>query len=276
MREQLETLRQALCDTPMGTTESGSSTLDPAEIPVVLPAGGFGYRMRGATDTGITQKCLYPLPDGETLIGRLLREYAAAGFRRFVALVNHEGRAVEEYLAGGTPWGVVAHCSFDPDGAGSGRSGAIAHAVAQGLLPTSSPVIVHNADCHLLRYQGCFPLDLLASHAAAVGALATLVAVDGSPYPFTGMRIEAGRVREIEMYPFIPVPVHAGMTVLSAEAIASVAGWPTDRKGNFERDFFPVWAQAGRLGAMVIPFDHWVAVDDRKAYQRLCDALCTG
>ena len=34
----------------------------------------------------VTQKALLPLPNGETLIGRVIRQYAEAGFRQFVAL----------------------------------------------------------------------------------------------------------------------------------------------------------------------------------------------
>ena len=250
-----------------------------AGMVVALPAGGFGYRMRAASDTGVTQKALLPLPNGETLIGRLVRQYAEAGFREFVALVNHEGAAVEAHLDGGRPWGVEVRCSYDPQPTGSGRTGAMLHAMAGGVLPADRPVLVHNADCHLMGYPGSFPRELLRTHAAAVerhGAVATLAAVDGSPYPYTGMSIRGGRVREVEMYPFIPVPVHTGITVLTPAALEQIHRHPPGAKSNFERDYFPRWAAEGRLGAMVLPYRHWVAVDDRKAYKVFCEAVDRG
>jgi NDP-sugar pyrophosphorylase family protein len=243
-----------------------------ARIVVALPAGGFGYRMRGAGD-GPTQKCLLPLPNGETLIGRLVREYAAGGFRRFVALVNHEGEAVRQHLDKGRPWGVDADCSFDPDPEGSGRTGALAHARQQGLLPTGAEVLVHNADCQLMRYPGSFGRDLAAAHAAAAreGAAATLVAVAGTPYPYTGMSIEDGLVTGIEMYPFIPVPTHAGITLLSPEALDELIALAPPGKSNFERDMFPRWSDRGALAALVLTQEQWIPVDDRKAYRQFCD-----
>ena len=249
-----------------------------AETVVALPAGGFGYRMRDVAQEagGVTQKSLLPLPNGETLIGRLVRQYAAAGFRRFVALVNHEGAAVEEHLAGGAPWGVEVRCSFDPDPRGSGRTGALLHAVAAGILPADRTLIVHNADCQVIRYAGCFPRDLLRAHRAGLerrGVLATAAAVDGARLSYTGMAIAAGIVTGVEMYPFIPVPSHTGITALTPEALTSLGEHYRQTKQNFERDMFPLWAGQGRLAAMVIPHASWVAVDDRKAYRLCCEAV---
>ncbi len=280
MHSELQQLAHSLhVPKAAGTREDVDLPAIAAGMVVVLPAGGFGYRMRAASDTGVTQKSLLPLPNGETLIGRLIRQYAAAGFKQFVALVNYEGAAVEEHLAGGAPWSVEVRCSYDPQAVGSGRTGAMLNAMTNGTLPGDRAVLVHNADCHLMGYTGNFPLDFLNAHAAALsecGAVATLAAIDGIPYPFTGMSIREGVVTEIEMYPFIPVPVHTGITVLTAEALAQIRQHPPDVKGNFERDYFPRWAAEGRLGAMVLPYRHWVAVDDRKAYKLFCEAVERG
>lgn len=279
MRDELARLGSALCRPSPSGEVSGAELEDTIGSAVVaLPAGGFGYRMRAASEAGdaVTQKALLLLPGGETLIGRLIRQYAQAGFRRFVALVNHEGGRVEAHLAGGRPWGVEVRCSFDPDPAGSGRTGALLHAVRTGLLPADVTVVVHNADCHLMHYPGCFPRDLLAAHLDAVrrrGVIATLVAVDGTPYPYTGMSIRDGLVAEVEMYPFIPLPTHAGITALTPEALAGLLAEPPAGKENFERERFPRWAAAGRLAAFVIGHRHWVAVDDRKGYRLLCQAV---
>src|SRR5579872_1822210 len=113
MRTELNDLAASLLRSgPAPDTESGFAETV-GEAVVVLPAGGFGFRMRGATEQAgvVTQKSLLPLPNEETLIGRVVRQYAEAGFRRFVALVNYEGREVEAHLAEGAPWGVEVRCS---------------------------------------------------------------------------------------------------------------------------------------------------------------------
>src|SRR5947208_6096840 len=133
MHEELKALGVALCR-PVERAAGPDLHLPAvaAEMTVALPAGGFGYRMRdvSAESGGVTQKALLPLPNGETLIGRLVRQYAEAGCREFLALVNHAGREVEEHLAAGRPWGVEVRCSYDPDPVGSGRTGAMVHAMA--------------------------------------------------------------------------------------------------------------------------------------------------
>lgn len=276
MREALDRLAAELCPPQPAPQGASAEARDlAARCVVALPAGGFGYRMRGAAD-GVSQKALLPLPSGETLIGRLVREYAEAGFRRFVALVNHDGRQVQDHLGDGSRWGVEIACSHDPEPTGSGRTGAMVHAMNTGALPEDRTLVVHNADCHLMRYPGSFPNDLLLAHARAVGeagALATLAAVDGTRYPYTGMSISDGLVRKVEMYPFIPVPTHTGITVLEPEALADLRARAPETKQNFEQDMFPRWAAAGRLGALVVSGEHWIAVDDRKAYRILSAAV---
>jgi len=279
IREALDRFGAEVCQpgpAPRGAAEAAAPEAE--RTTVVLPAGGFGYRMRGAAGSETTQKCLLPLPSGETLIGRLIREYRGAGFRRFVALLNHEGLAVEEHLDGGRPWGVQIGCSYDPEPEGSGRTGAIKRAAAAGVLDPGGRILVHNADCPTLRYPGSFGLDLLRTHldaAAGADALATLVAVAGTPYPYTGMSIHGGRVTGIEMYPYIPLPTHAGITVLEGEAVGDLIDSAPPGKSNFEREMFPRWAAAGRLAAMVIRADQWIAVDDRKAYRQLCEYVAS-
>jgi NDP-sugar pyrophosphorylase family protein len=283
MREELDRLGAALCRPAESNGEVPADLASIAAATVVaLPAGGFGYRMRdvSAEAGGVTQKALLPLPNGETLIGRLIREYAEAGFRRFLALVNYEGQAVEEHLDGGARWGVEVRCSYDPDPRGSGRTGALVRAMEQGALSSDGTIVVHNADCLLMRYPGQFPLDLLRAHLSAVSRnsalVATLAAVDGTPYPFTGMSIRDGLVTEVEMYPFIPVPTHTGITVLTAQALAEVRENAARSAKNFERDMFSRWAGEGRLAAMVISHENWIAVDDRKAYRIFCQAVEEG
>lgn len=278
MQEELRNLAEALCR-PVEWPPVADAELDRAlaEAVVVLPAGGFGYRMRAVSESGgVTQKALLPLPNGETLIGRLVRQYAEAGCREFLALVNHDGRAVEEQLAGGGPWRVSIRSSYDPDATGSGRTGAMVHAMNQGLLAVDRTLIVHNADCHLMRYPGSFPRDLMRAHLGAQAsraAVATLAAVDGTPYPYTGMSVSEGMVSAVEMYPFIPVPTHTGITALTPEAVRSLRENAPKSKQNFERDMFPRWAVEGRLAAMVVSHRNWIAVDDRKGLRIFSQAV---
>ena len=279
MHEELARLGTALCRSgplPPGADEEVLSTA--AECVVAIPAGGFGYRMRAANpaEGEVNQKALLPLPNGETLIGRLVRQYAEAGFRRFVALVNYEGQQVERHLGDGSRWGVEIRFSYDPDPAGSGRTGAMVHAMNAGAMPADAVTVVHNGDCHIMHYHGTFPHDLLRAHLHSVRtrqAIATLAAVDGSPYPYTGMSIDGGLVTGIEMYPFIPVPTHTGITVLTPEALSSLRENAPKSKQNFERDMFPRWAAERRLAAMVIGHEQWIAVDDRKAYRIFSQAV---
>lgn len=278
MHDQLAALGTALCRPAGLPAEHGDLSAAAAGTNVVLPAGGFGYRMRSASEGpgAVTQKALLPLPNGETLISRLVREYVEAGFRRFIALVNHEGQAVSEHLGDGGRWGVEILYSFDPNPTGSGRTGAMVHAMAERVLPEDQPVVVHNADCLLMRYPGRFPHDLLRAHLHFVrerGVLATVAAVDGTPYPYTGMSIADGMVTGVEMYPFIPVPTHTGITALEPEALAQLRENAAQSKQNFERDMFPRWSAAGRLAGMVISHRNWIAVDDRKAYRIFCQAV---
>jgi NDP-sugar pyrophosphorylase family protein len=278
MHGELQELASALCQ-PGEWAPTSEAAVDAAlaQAVVVLPAGGFGYRMRSASETGgVTQKALLPLPNGETLIGRLVHQYAEAGCREFLALVNYEGQAVEAHLAAGAPWGVRIQCSYDPDPVGSGRTGAMVHAMTQGLLSEDRTVIVHNADCHLMRYPGSFPRDLVHAHLAALeerNAVATLAAVNGTAYPYTGMSIRNGMVSAVEMYPFIPVPTHTGITVLTPDALRALRENAPKSKQNFERDMFPRWSAAGRLAALVVSHENWIAVDDRKALRIFCRAV---
>jgi NDP-sugar pyrophosphorylase family protein len=247
-----------------------------ADTIVAIPAGGLGLRMRhpAARDEGLTQKALLPLPNGEALILRIIRQYREAGFRRFVVLVNHAGAEVEAYLSGGRPWEVEVVTSYDPDPAGSGRTGALVHAMETEAVPMERAVIVHNADCQIIGYPGSFPRDLWQAHEHAYErgrVLATLAAVRGTYHTYTGMTIEDGRVSSVEVEPFIPLPTHTGISVLSPSALRLLRWGLRHRTGNFERDHFPTWAKQYGLAALIIHQDRWIAVDDRKAYQRLCE-----
>jgi N-acetyl-alpha-D-muramate 1-phosphate uridylyltransferase len=279
MHEELARLGAALCRPgPLPEGRDAEVLAAASGAVVAIPAGGFGYRMRAAnpSEGEINQKSLLPLPNGETLISRLVRQYAEAGFRRFVALVNYEGQQVEQHLGGGERWGVEIRYSYDPDATGSGRTGAMVHAMRSDVLPLDATTVVHNGDCHIMHYHGVFPHDLLRAHLHALrtqNAIATLAAVDGSPYPYTGMSIENGLVTGIEMYPFIPVPTHTGITVLTPEALESLRENAPKSKQNFERDMFPRWAAERRLASMVIGHEQWIAVDDRKAYRIFSQAV---
>jgi NDP-sugar pyrophosphorylase family protein len=278
MREELQRLGEALYRPGPQSSAVIDLAAHAAETVVVLPAGGFGYRMRSVNEPegAATQKSLLPLPNGETLIGRIIRQYAEAGFGQFVALLNYAGAEVEAHLDGGRPWGVEVRSSYDPESGGSGRTGAMVHAMDLGILPANAPAVVHNADCQIMRYEGSFTADLLRTHVAAVASgnvLATLAAVDGIVYPYTGMSVAGGLVREIAMYPFVPVPGHTGITVLTSEALASMRENARTSDKNFEQGLFPLWAAAGRLAAMVISHRSWAAVDDRKTYRVFSQAV---
>ena len=80
------------------------------------------------------------------------------------------------------------------------------------------------------------------------GALATAVVVDGTPYTYTGMKIDHGLVEQIEMYPYIPIPTHVGVTVFSSPVYNYFTKlFDLTKKVDFESVLFPLLAEERRL-----------------------------
>ncbi|HJT58411.1 MAG TPA: sugar phosphate nucleotidyltransferase [Ktedonobacteraceae bacterium] len=245
---------------------------------VALAVGGEGSRLKAITESQQVHKTALRLPDGETMAERTIRMYRDAGFRDFVALVFHHAQSVIDTLGDGGRLGVHITYSHDPERP-VGRGGAIRNALDNGSIPRTKNLIVHNPDDQIIRYEGSFPHDIAAGHLAGVqrGMLATAVVVDGTPYTYTGMKIDQGVVEQIEMYPFIPIPTHVGVTVFSPGIYSYFTKlFDLTRKVDFESVLFPLLAEEKRLYSFMIPGRCWLSVNDPKALAKLTELVQMG
>lgn len=242
---------------------------------VALAVGGEGSRLKAATDSQQVHKTALRLPNGDTMTERTIRMYRDEGFRDFVALVFHHAQSVIDVLGDGSQLGVRITYSHDPERP-IGRGGAIRNALDNGSIHRTKGLIVHNPDDQIINYEGSFPRDIVAGHLAGVqsGMLATAVVVDGTPYTYTGMKIDRGVVEQIEMYPYIPIPTHVGVTVFSPDVYDYFLKlFDLTKKVDFESVLFPFLAQERRLYSFMIPGRCWLFVNDPKALAKLIELV---
>ena len=242
---------------------------------VALAVVGEGSRLKAMTDSQQVHKTALRLPGGETMTERTIRIYREAGFRNFVALVFHHAQSVIDALGDGSQLDVHITYSHDPERP-VGRGGAIRNALDNGSIPRTRSLIVHNPDDQIIRYNGSFPRDIVAGHLAGVqkGMLATAIVVDGTPYTYTGMKIEHGVVEQIEMYPQIPIPTHVGVTVFSPNVYDYFTKlFDLTKKVDFESVLFPLLAEERRLYSFMIPGKCWLSVNDPKALKQLIELV---
>lgn len=106
----------------------------------ILLAAGEGKRMRPLTAN--RPKVLLPAGP-EPLLGRLLRQLAAAGVRDVTVVTHYKAEAVEAFVGDGARWGVRARCV--PQGAPRGTG----HAVAAASPPDDEAFLFLNGDVWL-------------------------------------------------------------------------------------------------------------------------------
>lgn len=240
---------------------------------VALAVGGEGSRLKVETESQHVHKTALRLPNGDTMTERTIRIYKKAGFREFVALVFHQAQSVIDTLGDGSRLGVHITYSHDPEHP-VGRGGAVRNALDNGSIPRTKNLIVHNPDDQIIRYEGSFPHDIVAGHLQGLrkGMLATAVVVDGTPYTYTGMKIDHGVIEQIEMYPHIPIPTHVGVTVFSPGVYDYFLKlFDLTKKIDFESVLFPLLAQERRLYSCMIPNRCWLSVNDPKALAQLIE-----
>ncbi len=242
---------------------------------VVLTAGGEGSRLKNLTDGLKVNKVSLTLPDGDTMIQRTIRMYRDGGIKRFVALVYHEASSIVNLLGNGSSMGVHITYSHDPERP-VGKGGAVLNALLNGSIPRDANLIVHNPDDQIVDYPGNFLRDIVHGHMAGLpkGTIATAVVVEGTPYAYTGMKVQDGVVEDIEMYPLIPVPTHIGVTVFSPQVFPYFERlFDLTRKVDFEAVLFPALSSERRLYAVQIPGKCWIPVNDPKSLQQLLDRI---
>ena len=77
--------------------------------------------------------------------------------------------------------------------------------------------------------------------------------------------VNKGVVESIEMYPFVPIPTHIGVTIFGTEAHRYfVEYFDLSRKADFESVLFPVLSERRQLYSFVIPHHNWISVNDPK------------
>ena len=242
---------------------------------VVLTAGGEGSRLSALTEQEKTHKVALRLPNGDTMIERTIKMYRDAGFNKFAVLVYHLASSVQDILKDGAQLGVSIKYSEDP-GRPVGRGGAIRNAIENGTISKNDSFIVHNPDDQLVNYRGSFVEDIVSAHLDGLkqNMIGTAILADGTPYQFTGMMVNKGVVEEIEVYPFVPIPTHIGVTIFGTEAHDYfIKHFDLNKKTDFESILFPMFSEKHQLYSFVIPHNNWISVNDPKGYQVLLRAL---
>ena len=242
---------------------------------VALMAGGEGSRIKNITDKlGINKNAL-KLPSGETMIERTLRMYASLGITNIVALVFHQAESIKELLGDGSKYDVNLTYSHDPEHQ-VGKGGAVKNALLNGSIPESSNLIVHNPDDQIISDTNTILKNLINDHInfEKQGCMGTIAVVEGAPISYTGMQVENGKVTDVEMYPFVPIPSHVGITIFSSKVYPLFHKlFDLNKKTDFEQVLFPELKKKNALFASKIPTDTWIPVNDEKGLKKLITQL---
>lgn len=242
---------------------------------VALMAGGEGSRLKNLTaEAGINKNAL-ELPNGETMIERTLRMYADLGLTNIVALVFHHADSIVNLLGDGSKYGVSITYSHDPQHP-VGKGGAVKNALENGSISRDSYLIVHNPDDQILGDTRELLSRVISDHLdfEDAGGLGTVVVVEGAPIAYSGMKVENNRVTDVEMYPFVPIPSHVGMTVFSPAVYRYFDElFDLEKKSDFEGVLLPLLSKNNVLNASLIPTDAWIPVNDEKGLKKLVERL---
>ncbi len=263
-------------------TENTKTKVSPKEIEemkshtvVVLPAGGRGLRIRNEAQSGDINKAMMKI-NGLSMIEKAIQDYSSAGIKRFVVLTGFLAEKVEEHLGDGSRWGVEIKYSCDPDGRKVGNAGAILHALNNGSLDDTSTSIIHNPDDVIVGMNRPYGDVFLEGQVKAKknGCVATFVVVPDTPFQYSGMIIENGRVKDVTKYPPIAIPAHTGITIFDPEVYSYFRRLVSlEAESSFENVVCPVLAREKRLFAINIPSECWIPVNDLKGLEKVKTAL---
>ncbi len=247
-----------------------------ANTVVVLPAGGKGTRIRAETDSEGINKVMISVDGKSSMIEKAIKDYADCGINKFVVLTGFLADKVEEHLGDGSRWGVEIRYSQDPGGRKVGNAGAILHALNNGTLDDSLTAIVHNPDDMIIGLDRPYGEVFLEGHLKGVknGCIATFVVVPETPFQYSGMIIEKGKVLDITKYPPIAIPAHTGIIVFAPEIYDYFKKLVSLKvESSFEKIICPVIAKENRLFAINIPSETWIPVNDLKGLEQASAAL---
>ncbi len=249
-----------------------------ANTVVVLPAGGKGTRIRAETHSEEINKVMIQIDGKQSMIEKAIKDYADCGINKFVVLTGFLADKVEEHLGDGSRWGVEIMYSKDPGGRKVGNAGAILHALNNGTLDDSLTAIVHNPDDMIIGLDRPYGEVFLEGHLKGRknGCIGTFVVVPETPFQYSGMVIEKGKVLDITKYPPIAVPAHTGITVFAPEMYGYFRKIVSlEVESSFEKVICPVIAEENRLFAINIPSETWIPVNDLKGLEQASAALRT-
>jgi len=242
---------------------------------VALMAGGESSRYAAVLNGKKVNKNAHELPNGDTMIEMAIRMYRDAGIKKFVALVFHNAHSIEDRLGDGSGLGVEIKYSHDPERP-VGKGGAIRNALDNGSIPADCNLIVSNPDDVVLNFPGSFVRYIGSAHLEGQqkGMLATAVLAPGQAYASTGMMVVDNAIVDTQMYPFIPVPAHVGITIFSPKILPRFLElFNLSEKSDFEQVLFPLLAQEGKLWSVGLTKGTWIAVNDLKSYKQLTELL---
>ena len=136
--------------------------------------------------------------------------------------------------------------------------------------------IVHNPDDVILGLDRPYGDVFLEGHLKGVknGCIGTFVVVPETPFQYSGMVIEKGKVQDITKYPSIAVPAHTGITIFDPEVYGYFRRLVSlEVESSFENVVCPAIAKESRLFAVNIPSGTWIPVNDLKGLEQVSDAL---
>ena len=249
-----------------------------ASTVVVLPAGGRGTRIRTETQSEGIHKVMIKIDGNRSMIEKVVEDYAACGFDKFVVLTGFLAEKVEEHLGDGPRWGVGIKYSRDPEGRKVGNAGAILNALNTGCLDENLTAIVHNPDDVIVGLDRPYGEIFLEGHLKGRknGCIATFVVVPETPFQYSGLVIEKGIVSDIAKYPLITVPAHTGITIFAPAVYDYFRRLVSlEIESSFENVVCPVIAREGRLYAVNVPPNTWIPLNDVKGLEQASIALET-
>ncbi|MFW9810817.1 MAG: NDP-sugar synthase [Candidatus Thorarchaeota archaeon] len=247
-----------------------------AETVVVMPAGGKGTRIRAETHSEGINKVMIKIDGKRSMIEKLVEDYSRCGITKFVVLTGFLADKVEEHLGDGSRWDVTIKYSQDPGGKKVGNAGAILNGLNNGTINDKMTAIVHNPDDMIVRMDRPYCDVFLEGHLKGCkkGCIGTFVVVPETPFQYSGLIIQNGKVRDITKYPPIAIPAHTGITIFDPEVFSYFRRLVSlDVESSFENVVCPVIAREDRLSAINIPAKTWIPVNDLKGIEEAETAL---
>ncbi len=157
-----------------------------------------------------------------------------------------------------------------------GNAGAILHALSNGSIDDSLTSIVHNPDDVIVGLERPYGEVFLEGHLKGTknGCIGTFVVVPETPFQYSGMIIEKGKVLDITKYPPIAIPAHTGITLFEPEVYDYFRKYVSlEVESSFENVVCPIIAGEDRLYAINIPTETWIPVNNLKGIEAAASAL---